>query len=93
MGLSIEQLYKRNGKRIEPIRGTHKTTKTENRREDNKHDQDYEKRKSQKAFQQYLKEKAQEGNKQPNHKQAVRKDTVTISKEGRNYIADGHGAR
>lgn len=92
MGLSINKLYSENGKRIQPIREIHKTTKTENRREDNKHDQDYEKRKSQKTFQQYLKEKAQEGNKQPNHKQTVRKDTVTISKEGRNYMAE-HGSR
>lgn len=82
----------KNQNRVQPIKGTHKTVESKNQREDNKNDHVFSKGKKQKEFQKMLQEKAKEGNKQPNKKPQPRTDTITISQEGRKYMAE-HGGR
>lgn len=87
MDIRLDKSYGVNGKKVQPIQKIHRTTKTENRREENKHDQDLEKGKAQKTFQEYLQEKAKEGNK----KTGI--DTITISQKGRESLSNEHGER
>jgi len=87
MDIRLDKSYGVNGKKVQPIQKIHRTTKTENRREENKHDQDLEKGKAQKTFQEYLQEKAKETNKQPIT------TTITISQKGRKSLGDEHDGR